>query len=296
MALPTMAAPISEYSLLGSYRLSETQEASGVTFDWDTRTLLAVGDEGQSVDRYTLTGQYLDSMTLDHLGPRETRAADDAEGIAYLGNGKIAIADERDMKVRLTTYAAGATRTLAELEPTSYSFGPGGTNTGLEGVAYDPVSNLIWGVQELSPIAVRQMPVDGGVYTDPFEQRVITRFGLHSVSDIYVMANSQSFALDDERRLNLLILGRDDQVILEIDRTGKVVDRLDFSFLGLTTIEGVTMDDDGTIYLVGEGGPAEPSYMFALSAVPEPSTYGLFIAAVLGGLAYLRVQRRPRTA
>lgn len=292
MASSAMADPLSEYSLLGSYRLSETNEASGVTYDWDTGTLLVVGDEGQGVERYSLTGQYLDRMTLDYLGPRETRATDDAEGISYLGGGRIAIADERDMKVRLTTYQVGATRTLGELEPTSYSFGPGGTNTGLEGVAYDPVANLIWGVQELAPIAVRQMPADGGAYIDPFDQRTITKFDLHSVSDIYVMANSRSFALDDPRRLNLLILGRDDQELLEIDRTGKVVDRLDFSFLGMTTVEGVTMDDNGTIYLVAEGGPAEPSYMYALNAVPEPSTYALLIISVLGLWAFSRRQRK----
>jgi len=292
MALPVMAAPLSEYSLFGSYRLSETREASGIAFDWDTGTLLAVGDEGESVDRYSLTGQYLDSMTLDHLGPRETRAADDPEGITYLGNGRIGIADERDMVVRLTTYEAGATRTLAELEPTSYSFGPGGTNSGLEGVAYDPIADVIWGVQELNPLALRNMPAEGGAYTNPFEQRIITRFNLHSISDIYVMANSQSFALDDPRRLNLLILGRDDQEILEINRAGQVVDRLDFSFLGLTTIEGLTMDNNGTLYLVGEAGPAEPSHMFALNAVPEPSTYALFGMAALGGLWLYRRRRR----
>src|SRR5215831_866812 len=40
------------------------QEASAVTYDWDTDTLFVVGDGGTSVVQVSKTGQLIDSMTL----------------------------------------------------------------------------------------------------------------------------------------------------------------------------------------------------------------------------------------
>ena len=40
------------------------QEASAVTYDWDTGTLFVAGDGGTSVVQVTKTGQLIDSMTL----------------------------------------------------------------------------------------------------------------------------------------------------------------------------------------------------------------------------------------
>ena len=132
-------AGLSDYTYSARYSLSNTMEASGVIYNWNTGTLFVVGDEGHAVDQYTRTGQYINSMVLEYnVSPRELRAVDDAEGIAYLGNNTFMIADERDYMGRVTTYEAGATRTLPQLTPTSYHFDPefkyGGSNAGLEGV------------------------------------------------------------------------------------------------------------------------------------------------------------------
>ena len=66
---------LSKYVRVGRFDLPEptrtppptnsllAQEASGVTYDWDTDTLFVVGDGGTSVVQVTTTGALLDSMT-----------------------------------------------------------------------------------------------------------------------------------------------------------------------------------------------------------------------------------------
>lgn len=293
MASSAVAGSLAEYTNYVHYSIPQTSEASGITYNWDTGTLFVVGDEGQSVDQYTLTGQYLDSMILEYsVSPRELRAVDDAEGITYMGNGRFMIADERDQMGRMTTYQAGATRTLSDLAPTSYSFNPNGypdQNFGIEGVAYDPIDGSIWAVKERVPLSIYKMAGPGGAVTEPISIRNITRIALENFSDIYVMANSSAFDLDDPRRLNLLLLSRDNNEIVEITREGVVVDRLSLSFLaGVSGTEGVTMDNLGNIYVVSEVGGL---HMLSASPVPEPSTYALL---VLGGIGVWAFSRRSK--
>src|ERR1700756_2300087 len=67
---------LSTYVRVGRYNLPEptrtvppansllAQEASGVTYNWDTNTLFVVGDGGTSVVQVDKTGHLIDSMTL----------------------------------------------------------------------------------------------------------------------------------------------------------------------------------------------------------------------------------------
>ncbi len=50
------------------------------------------------------------------------------------------------------------------------------------------------------------------------------------------------------------------------------------------------MDDNGTLYLVGEGaGSSSPSNLYILNAVPEPSTYALLgLGAMVAAITVLR--------
>jgi uncharacterized protein YjiK len=289
------AASLSQYTSFTQHSLSNTSEASGITYNWDTNTLFVVGDEGQGVEQYTLTGQFISSMTLQYnVSPRDARAVDDAEGIAYMGNNTFMIADERDQMGRMTTFQAGATRTLGDLTPTSYSFNPNGypnQNFGIEGVSYDPTDGSIWAVKEREPLSIYKMAGPGGAITEPISVRNITRLEIENFSDIYVMANSGAFDLNDPRRLNLLILSRDNNEIVEITRTGTIVDRLSLSFLtaaGISGTEGITMDNLGNIYLASEVGGLQ---VLTTSAVPEPSAIAL---AAIGGLGLLATRLRRR--
>src|SRR5882724_3828908 len=64
------------------------QEASGVTYDWDTGTLFVVGDGGTSVVQVSTTGQLISSMTLAQGSSPQGTEFYDPEGITYIGGGK----------------------------------------------------------------------------------------------------------------------------------------------------------------------------------------------------------------
>ena len=81
MPPPPVSVDLSTYKRVGRFDLPEptrtahpansllAQEASAVTYNWDTDTLFVVGDGGTSVVQVNKTGQLIDSMTLAP-GPR----------------------------------------------------------------------------------------------------------------------------------------------------------------------------------------------------------------------------------
>ncbi len=293
---------ISEYTVFTTYYIPSVSEASAVAYNRDTDTLFTIGDEGEKMVQISKTGTYIDAMNFEG-GSRFDRAVDDPEGLTYLGGGKFMIADERDNMGRITTYVAGATRTTAELSTTSYAFGPNTvSNSELEGVAYDPLTGSVWGVKELGPTRVYNMTgipeLTGSAgsavsVTQPLDgrplNRIMANYGITSLSDIYVMAASLAYAGSQ----NLLLLARDQNLVIETDRAGNVIGTLDISSFGRGTIEGMTMDDEGNLYLVSEENPlaATPegrmSGLHVISKVPEPSSMMLGLAG-----AALLVRRR----
>jgi uncharacterized protein YjiK len=284
--------PLGKYTHFVTYPLHEVNEASGITYNWDTGTLFAIGDEGEALVQVTKTGGYVDEMGFDYnVSPREARGLDDAEGVAYLGNNTFIIADERDFQARAATYEAGVIRTKAYLTPNSYSFdytgGLAGNNVGLEDLAYDPVEKAVWGVKESTVLSVfrglgiAHVPGNSGVafsVSEPIARREISRWetrpveaplGVTSASGIYALAASKAFPEGHPRRMNLLLLARDRRMLLEVTRTGAVVDHVDISGLNRGTIEGLTMDDDGVIYLASEQTSA-PNNFSGLHVLTPP--------------------------
>lgn len=324
VAMKAMAVePLKNYTHFTTYRLNDVNEASGVTYNWDTNTLFAIGDEGEALVQVRKNGETIDMMHFDYnVSPRSARGLDDAEGVAYLGNNTFIIADERDFMARATTYEAGALRTQTYLNPNSYSFDYNGTfagsNTGLEDLAYDPVDKAVWGVKEMDTlnvfkaVGIAHVPGTQGIsfsVTEPIARREITRWdtrpteaplGVTSVSGIYALAASKAFPVGHPRRMNLLLLARDSRKIVEIDRAGNVIDHLDISGFGRGTIEGMTMDDDGVIYLVSEQTAAPNNYsgLHVLTPPPSaPTTYTLQLLHLSDGEAgLLASQTAPNLA
>ncbi|WP_367872549.1 SdiA-regulated domain-containing protein [Luteolibacter sp. Populi] len=306
LASPAWAVePLSAYTHIETYPIA-VSEASGIAYNWDTDTLFAIGDEGQALVQFTKTGQTIDMMHFDfNVSPREARGLDDPEGVAYLGNNTFIIADERDFFGRVTTYQAGATRTQADLNPMSYDFDYmnmfGDSNAGLEGVAYDPVEQAVWGVKELGPVGVyralgiSQTPGNSGIpfsVSEPIVARTITRWNTYPLeaplefnqtSDIYALSACPAFPAGHPRRMNLLILSRDRKLIIEITRTGTIVDTLDTLAIGRGTIEGMVMDKHGTLYLCSEQSAAPNNFpgLHKLSPPPPPGPFSV-TACVMG--------------
>jgi uncharacterized protein YjiK len=276
-ALPVGA--LDSYPYAASYNIP-VSEASGVSYNRDTGTLFAIGDEGMELVELSKTGTKLSAMPFDQNGVREVRALDDPEGVSYLGGGKFAISDERRNMAVVVTYDPTTTPNHDQLAATSYAFGAYDGNTGLEGIAYDPISQSLWGIKETGPVRVYEMPhfpeVRGGAAVtvrDPLLRKRITRAGIIQLSDIYVMAESAWFSPTDPRRKDILLLSRDGRRIFEINRDGRVVGSRDLNFLGRSTIEGMTMDDDGNIYLVSEqvNGSFSPQLHVFNPGTPAPT-------------------------
>ncbi|RYD20532.1 MAG: hypothetical protein EOP88_14745 [Verrucomicrobiaceae bacterium] len=219
-------------------------------------------------------------MAFNQSGPSEARALNDPEGVSYLGGGKFAIADERRQVAVVVTYDPATIPDLALLSQSSYPYGTSNSNTGLEGVAYDPINQSLWGVRELKPVQVFEMEKfpavrTGGpvVVSQPIERKHISRPGIAQLSDIYVMAESAWFGATDPRRQNILLLARQLRKVFEMNRHGQVVGTLDLAFLNSTTIEGITMDDDGNLYLVAEQSVLPPKlHVFGPGTVSLPQT------------------------
>ncbi len=128
-ALEVTSVDLSQYTLAGRYNLPEptrttppnsvsllAQEASSVTYNWDTNTLFVVGDSGTAVTQVSKTGALIDTMTLAPGSSPQGTEFYDTEGIAYVGGGQFVFTEERYRQVVRFSYVAGATLNRVDVQ------------------------------------------------------------------------------------------------------------------------------------------------------------------------------------
>lgn len=283
LSASAQAAPaevdLSAYALVGTYALPplEASEASAVTWNWDTDSLFVLGDEGDYVVEVDKQGRQLSRMNLFGF--------DDTEGLTYVGGGQFVITEERLQDAYLFDYSAGGA--IGRHALASVSVGETVGNVGIEGLSYDPRDGHFLMVKEKTPQGLYDTALDfstGSVVTNelvpptnPFE-RIL---GTADLSDIQVL--STVFTTGPEAD-HLLVFSQESARLLEIDRSGTVLGRFDFSAIA-DDAEGVTIDADGWIYVVGET-PA----LYVLAPVPEPESWALLLAGL--GLTGAIARRR----
>lgn len=311
---------LANYSVTGTYALDAFKstsgglsglEASAVTYARDRGTLFFVGDEGTGMVEVSLTGQTLGSTTFNWSGTGSSK--NDTEGLTYLGNGQFVVTEERLQNGYKFDYVAGSTVALGSAA--YVSFGPTIGNIGIEGISYDPRNGSFVTVKQDDPaqlsiynaltFSTTAAPdaVASTQFTGPNSNSSL--FGLQSLSDVQTLAPIdalQGTAAAD----NLLVFSLDSRRLIEITRAGVIKSSLDLSnVLPHNGIEGVTVDQHGTIYLVAEqiqdGSnllPNPQSQLIVLSsmaAVPEPETYALMLAG-LGCLGLAAARRHKKAA
>jgi uncharacterized protein YjiK len=272
-------------------------EASAVTYARDRGSLFVVGDEGLGVIEFSLSGQVLGTMALNWVGTGSTN--NDAEGLTYLGNGELVLVDERPQYAYRFTYTAGGTQALAGTPRVAITGNPASVgNVGTEGISVDPRDGRFFSVKQDNPLELRYGTLDfatGSSTMNVLFTGATSLFGVNSFSDVQTLAPVDSFA-GQPAADNLLILSLDSRRLIEINRAGTVLSQLDLAPLTAQAIEGVTVDEFGTIYLVAEDSGTGNSRLLVLTPVPEPGTYALVLAGLglVGGAARRRSLRAAR--
>src|SRR5262249_569105 len=215
---PTRTMPPNGTSLLA-------QEASSVTYNWDTNTLFVVGDGGTSVVQVTKTGALINSMTLAPGGSPQGTEFFDTEGIAYVGGGKFVMTEERDRQLVLFTYVAGATLHRADVKTVKLGTTIG--NIGLEGVTFDPSTGHYILVNEKEPKGIFETAIDFAAGTasngSPTTDESINLFDPALVntldfSDVFALSNLPSLSGDPTFN-QLLIISQESGQIVQVDRS-----------------------------------------------------------------------------
>jgi uncharacterized protein YjiK len=296
---PSTGVDLSQYSLVGRYALPEpthtaappnsllAQEASSVTFDWDTGTLFVVGDGGTSVVQVSKTGQLIDSMTLAPGDSPQGTTFYDTEAITYVGGGKFVLGEERYRQVNLFTYVAGAVLTRSDVETVKLGTTIG--NTGIEGITYDPQTSTAGApgfiaVKEIDPKGIFQTNIDfaNGTATNgsPTTDEAANLFDPSLVptddfSDVFSLSNLPNLTGSDSS--HLLVISQQSGKIVNVDRSGNVESSLTITDADAPlsvpdeTHEGITMDRDGNIYTVNENGGGDSNHPQLWVYSPTPT-------------------------
>jgi uncharacterized protein YjiK len=319
IALASMSASaqsmldLSRYSVTGTYGLDilggvggaiSGLEGSAITYARDRidpatgklGTLFFVGDEGTGAIEISKTGQTLGNNFFKWAGTASVNH--DTEGLTYLGGGVLVVGEERLVDAYKFNYVNGATVTLANSQVSMSNVVVG--NNGMEGISYDPRNGTYVTVKQQTPqdILAGALTFNAGVGVSTMANLFNPALmGVTTLSDVQTLspidALTGSAAAD-----NLLVLSLGSKKLLEVTRTGVVKSFFDLStVLPHNAIEGVTVGEDGTIYLVAEqvqdntALPGEKSFLVVLTApVPEPETYAMLLAGL--GLVGAAARRR----
>ncbi|MDD4882721.1 MAG: SdiA-regulated domain-containing protein [Gallionellaceae bacterium] len=321
-AQATDSINLGSYTVAGTYALDILNgtsggisglEASAVAYARDRGTLFFVGDEGTGVIEISRTGQTLGNMTFDWSNTGSTKH--DTEGLTYLGGGVLVVGEERLQDAYRFTYATGGSASLAANSVSISNTNVG--NNGMEGISFDPRNGSFVTVKQGNPSDPVTYPE--GIYagTLTFSAGLAGTTGTSTMTQLFDPALMGLATLSDVQTLspvdalagsaaadNLLVLSLGSKKLIEVNRLGQIMSSYDLSgILPGNAIEGVTIDEKGTIYLVAEQlqdeyavGITNPrSQLIVLSApVPEPETYAMMLAGLgLLGVA-ARHKREPR--
>ena len=285
------------------------QEASAVTYNKDTGTLFVIGDGGTSIVQVSKTGQLIDSMTLalDASKPQGTYFYD-PEGLTYVGNGKFVMVEERFRQVDLFTYTPGTTLDAAHAQAVKLGTTIG--NIGIEGITFDAMTGGYIAVKEKQPEGVFQTAIDFSAHTasngSPSTVNSTNLFNpalanLLDFADVYALSNLAPLTGHADFS-HLLLLSQESGKIVNVDRNGTVFSSLTISadisdVISIADMqhEGLTMDENGILYVVSENGGGNIDHpqlwVYAPPApVPVPAAMWL-LGSALGGVALLRRRR-----
>jgi uncharacterized protein YjiK len=229
----------------GPVRLDKVEgDASGIAFNPHTKSLFVALNSPPAVVEVGLDGTTIRRIQLQGF--------DDTEGIVYVGNGTFAVTEERIRMANLIRIdrdtkrvsVKDAKRTLVDPEDSG--------NNGLEGIAWDPLKDVYYGVKERSPRKVYRFrfPAKSGEeakVAHPWDAEAVS-LGMIDLAGIHYEPITRK----------LLIVSDESACVVECKIDGTGVSRLSLAegSAGLKRRvpkpEGVTMDDAGLLYVISE--------------------------------------------
>ncbi|WP_416740359.1 SdiA-regulated domain-containing protein [Pseudomonas sp. NFX71] len=234
--LPEYRAVIDAKPLSGM----EKDEASDLAYNPQTKTLFSVMGKNPFLVELTLQGDVLRKMPLVGWS--------NPEAVTVMGNGLLAIVDEREHLLTIVKVDAD-TRELNIANFPKYDLGPSkDQNKAFEAMVWDARNQQMLLGEERPPALFTWKSADGQTLTGDKQKLA---------SDELDIRNLSALAIDPRTR-HTLVLSADSHLLLELDEKGEQVSFMTLlgGFNGLKkTIpraEGVTMDDNGTLYMVSE--------------------------------------------
>lgn len=281
---PATALSLADYAVTGRFALPAVtaSEASAVTWNWDTGTLFVLGDEGDALVEVNPDGSQVGFMALTGFI--------DTEALTYVGGGEFVLAEERLQDAFRLTYSAGGTVDSSALA--NADLGPTIGNIGIEGIAYDRRDGSFVTVKETGAQEIRRFDITFGSPGSAVGSTLFDPIGLSvlDLSDVQTLTSVASL-VGTPGEDDLLIFSQASARLLHVTRTGTLLGSFDFSGFAADA-EGVTIDGNGTIYVVAEtGSPGAAPTLFVLTPVPEPGTailMGLGLACLAGRRSVVR--------
>lgn len=218
----------------------ENDEASDIAYHPGTRTLFSVMGKNPYLVELSLQGEVLRKMPLTGWS--------NPEAVTVLADGRLAIIDERQHQLTVVKVDAD-TRELNIADFAPFDLGPSADqNKAFEALAWDPRNQRLL-LGEERPPALFSVKLGGDGQPVGEKQRL-------DAPDLD-MRNLSALAVDP-RTGHRLLLSADSHLLMEYDEAGKQLSFM--ALLGgmngfkdtIPRAEGVTIDDQGTIYLVSE--------------------------------------------
>jgi uncharacterized protein YjiK len=220
---------------------------SGLAYDDDKNQLIAVINRPATLLTMDLEGRVLHRHRLRH--------ASDIEGVAYLGNNRVALAAESDSRILIAALPPTADAELDLHDATSLTLDTKNErdNAGFEGLAYDRRHDWLYIGNEHSPRGLYR--ISGlGEHLRSGRMAIRVENLAHWLTDARIGTDLSSVEVNAGNG-HLLLLSDESQRIVELD-AGKVINQMELRALdsraGMPLLEGVALAPDGTLFLVSE--------------------------------------------
>lgn len=228
-------------------------ETSGLTWNPLTGTLFTVTGQNPQLVEFTPGGVILRRIRLEGFS--------DPEAVEALGDGRLAIVDERRRLLAVFHLEPGIEHLDLATLP-SYDLGFAGSgNKGFEGLAWNPHTRRLLLAKERDPL---------GLFSLPFPGEDGAAGILEPVPGAHLLVRDLSSVTIDQRSGHTLLLSDESRLLVELDLEGKprsfisLFGGLHGLVRGIAQAEGVAMDAAGNIYVVGE-----PNRFYVFSRRPQ---------------------------